>query len=215
MKNIFLSTVIFLFSLMLISCGKTSSEKDVTKSKDTKTTTNKTAENQVAGNETNSGSVSNPNLFTVEAVEKSGSKNTSPNVIWTEDGKKVSLNDLKGKVVLLNFWATWCGPCIREMPDLSTISEEMKGKDFRLIGMNVFQQDGTKKVDDFLKSSPVKYTVLDGNQEVVDAFGEATGENVEAVPTTFIIDKKGKIAETIVGARNKEAFVKIINKYLN
>ena len=101
------------------------------------------------------------------------------------------------------------------MPDLSSISDEMSDKDFRMIGMNVFQQEKSAKVSDFLKSKPVSYTVLDGNQEVVDAFGEASGNNLEAVPTTFIIDKKGNIAETIVGSRKKEDFVKIINKYLN
>ncbi|MCY7361934.1 MAG: hypothetical protein LH629_07710, partial [Ignavibacteria bacterium] len=70
-------------------------------------------------------------------------------------------------------------------------------------------------VEDFLKTNPVSYTILDANKEVVDAFSEADGKNIEAVPTTFIVDKNGKIAETIIGGRSKEAFLKIINKYLN
>ena len=56
--------------------------------------------------------------------------------------------------------------------------------------------------------------ILDGNQEIVDAFGEADGSQIQAVPTTFIIDKNGKIAETIVGGRSRQ-FLEIINKYLN
>lgn len=154
-------------------------------------------------------------LYKVDKVEKQNGKKVAPNFIWNENGKQMSLNDLKGKVVLVNLWATWCGPCIKEMPDLSKVSDELKDKNFRMLGMNIFQQEGSKKVEDFLKTNPVTYTVLDGNREVVDAFSEASGSNIEAVPTTFIIDKDGKIAETIVGARPKEVFLSTINKYLN
>lgn len=213
MKKIILCFTIFVFSAILISCGKDSSESETTKKMETKTV--ETKQNQTSNTETPNTNSTTPNLYTVEAVEKSSGKKISPNVIWSEGGKQTSLNDLKGKVILLNFWATWCGPCIKEMPDLSSISDEMNDKEFRMIGMNVFQQEKSAKVSDFLKSKPVSYTVLDGNQEVVDAFGEASGNNLEAVPTTFIIDKNGKIAETIVGSRKKEDFVKIINKYLN
>jgi len=214
MRNVISVITIIVISAIMFSCGKESIEKTDATNDSKKLETNSTnTKNTVQESETKK--VSNSNLYKVEAVEKSSEKKISPNVIWSEDGKKSSLDDLKGKVVLLNFWATWCGPCIREMPDLSSISEELKDKDFKMLGMNVFQQEKSMKVEDFLVKSPVSYTILDGNQEVVDAFGEATGENIEAVPTTFIIDKKGKIAETIVGARKKEDFVKLINKYLN
>lgn len=154
-------------------------------------------------------------LYKVEKVEKASGKKDAPNFSWTERGKQSSLDGLKGNVVLVNLWATWCGPCIKEMPALSQISEELKDKNFKMIGMNVFHQEGTKKVEDFLKTNPVTYIILDGNQEVVDAFGEANGKQIDAVPTTFIIGKDGKIAETIVGGRDKETFLKAINKYLN
>ncbi|MBK8552384.1 MAG: TlpA family protein disulfide reductase [Ignavibacteria bacterium] len=154
-------------------------------------------------------------LYKVEKVEKLGGKKVAPNFTWTAGGKEMSLKDLKGNVVLVNLWATWCGPCIKEMPALSSISEELKDKKFTMLGLNVFQQDGSKKVGDFLKTNPVSYTILDGNQELVDAFSEATGSNIEAVPTTFIIDKDGKIAETIIGGRDKDSFLKAINKYMN
>ncbi|MEO6694026.1 MAG: TlpA disulfide reductase family protein [Ignavibacteria bacterium] len=154
-------------------------------------------------------------LYKIEKVEKNSVKQVAPNFSWTENGKSSSLDGLKGNVVLINLWATWCGPCIKEMPALSQLSEELKDKNFKMIGMNVFQQEGSKKVEDFLKTNPVAYTILDGNQEVVDAFGEATGKPIDAVPTTFIIGKDGKIAETIIGGRDKETFLKAINKYLN
>lgn len=198
----------------LIACNKDKVEKQSSEKlnekkealNDQKTTNNK---------EVSSKQSDNPKLFKVEKVEKSKVKKFAPNFVWDENGKKMSLNDLKGNVVLVNLWATWCGPCIKEMPDLSKISEELKDKNFRIIGMNVFQQEGAKKVEDFLKTNPVAYTILDGNQELVDAFGEADGKNIDAIPTTFIIDKNGKISETIIGGRDKEAFLKVINKYMN
>jgi thiol-disulfide isomerase/thioredoxin len=154
-------------------------------------------------------------LYKIESVEKAGGKKVAPNFTWTENGKTMSLKDLKGNVVLVNLWATWCGPCIREMPALSKISNDLKDKNFKMLGMNVFQQEGSKKVEDFLKTNPVSYTILDGNNDVVQAFSEANGTVIDAVPTTFIIDKDGKIAETIVGGRDESSFLKSINKYLN
>lgn len=196
------------------SCNKES----VDKQSSTKTNEKKEALNQEKNNSgkdvatTNS---LNSNLFKLDKVEKSAGSKSAPNFFWTEKGSQVSLKDLKGKVILVNLWATWCGPCVREMPDLSKISEELKEKNFRMLGVNVFQQANSKKVEDFLKSNPVSYTIIDGSQEIVDAFSEADGKPIEAVPTTFIIDKSGKIAETIIGGRDKETFLKLINKYLN
>ncbi|MEO8447518.1 MAG: TlpA disulfide reductase family protein [bacterium] len=198
---------------VIASCNKDTVEQKSTEKMNEK----KEALNDKKGSDNTTTNVSTGDiqLYKVEKVEKQSGKKIAPNFMWTEDGKKMSLADLKGKVVLVNLWATWCGPCIKEMPDLSKISNELKDKDFRLLGMNVFQQENSKKVEDFLKTNPVTYTILDGNTEVVDALGEASGGNIEAVPTTFIIDKEGKIAETIVGGRSKEAFLTIINKYLN
>ncbi len=196
------------------SCNKES----VDKQSSTKTNEKKEALNQEKNNSgkdvANTNSV-NSNLFKLDKVEKSAGSKSAPNFFWTEKGSQVSLKDLKGKVILVNLWATWCGPCVREMPDLSKISEELKDKNFRMLGLNVFQQANSKKVEDFLKSNPVSYTIIDGSQEIVDAFSEADGKPIEAVPTTFIIDKSGKIAETIIGGRDKETFLKLINKYLN
>ncbi|MEO8665009.1 MAG: TlpA disulfide reductase family protein [Ignavibacteria bacterium] len=188
------------------SSDKMNEKKEALSESDKKTTENKEVSNKTSDD---------LKLYTIEKVEKLGGKKIAPNFTWTENGKSMSLKDLKGNVVVVNMWATWCGPCIKEMPDLSKLSEELKDKKFKMLGMNVFQQDGSKNVGDFLKTNPVSYTILDGNQEVVDAFSEANGSNIEAVPTTFVIDKEGKIAETIVGGRSKDAFIKIIEKYMN
>ncbi|MBV6479898.1 MAG: Thiol-disulfide oxidoreductase ResA [Ignavibacteria bacterium] len=214
MKLSNLITVFFAIMLFVsLSCGKDEVEKQSSQKLNEKKENlqqNKTAEQKEVTDKTSS-----IKLFKVDKTEKSAGKKIAPNFYWTEDGKQISLKDLKGNVVLVNFWATWCGPCIKEMPDLSSIFAELKDKNFKMIGMNVFQQPNSKKVDDFLKTNPVTYMVLDGNQELVDAFSEADGSKIEAVPTTFIINKEGKISETIVGARDKATFLKSINKYLN
>jgi len=209
-----LSLVLTFTIFSIFGCGKDEIEKQTSEKLNEKKESlkqDKPAEPKEVSNKT----ADNIKLFKVEKTEKSAGKKTAPNFTWTEDGKQMSLKDLKGNVVLVNFWATWCGPCIREMPDLSSIYSELKDKNFKMIGMNVFQQPSSKKVEDFLKTNPVSYTILDGNQEVVDAFGEADGAVIEAVPTTFIINKDGKISETIIGGRDKASFLKSINKYLN
>lgn len=214
MKNLKRILFLLIVTIFLVGCNKdkidqTSSDK--MNEKKEALNDRKTSEGKEVVNKTSD----DLKLYKVESVEKLSGKKVAPNFVWSENGKKMSLKDLKGNVVLVNLWATWCGPCIKEMPDLSKISEELKDKNFKMLGMNVFQQPSSKKVEDFLKTNPVSYTILDGNQELVDAFSEADGSNIEAVPTTFIIDKNGKIAETIVGSRNKEGFLKSINKYMN
>jgi thiol-disulfide isomerase/thioredoxin len=215
MKKLRIFFLLSLTAFIGVGCNKDNidqqSSNKMNEKKEVLNTDKKIAEDKEVSNKTDDGI----KLYKVEGVEKNSGKKVAPNFTWNENGKKMSLKDLKGNVVLVNLWATWCGPCVKEMPDLSKISDELKDKNFKLLGMNVFQQEGSKKVEDFLKTNPVSYVVLDGNQEIVDAFGEADGANIEAVPTTFIIDKDGKIAETIIGGRSKEAFLKTINKYMN
>lgn len=213
MKNLKILSVLILGLMFLSSCNKEAVDQKSSEKLNEKKeaiSDQKTTENTPVSN-----SNATLDLHKIEKVDKSSGKKVAPNFTWTKDGKEMSLKDMKGKVVLVNLWATWCKPCIKEMPDLSAISEEMEGKDFEMIGVNVFQQNGSKKVEDFLATNPVSYTILDGNQEVVDALGEADGSPVEAVPTTFLIDKNGKIVETIIGGRSKETFLTSINKYLN
>jgi thiol-disulfide isomerase/thioredoxin len=190
-------------AILLFGCNKKTETTDKPK---------ETPKNEIKKVEDNTGGLK---LYKMETVEASKEKNIAPNFTWTENGTKKSLNDLKGKVVLLNFWATWCGPCKKEMPDLSKISEELKDKNFQMIGLNVFQQASAPKIEDFLKANPVSYTTVDGNDELVQAFAKASGNDLSAVPTTFILDKNGKIVETVVGGRDKESFLKLINKHLN
>lgn len=199
MKIVNVITIIILSTLLTsCSCNKNKTQTTPNKQKQ-QTETTKSSDSKV---------------FKIQSVEKSSGENIAPNFTWDENGTTKSLSDLKGKIVLLNLWASWCPPCIKEMPALSEISEELKDKNFQIIGLNVFERT-TGKAESFINAKPVSYTIVEGNEEVVQAFSEAIGSPIEAIPTTFIINKDGKIEETIIGGRDKETFLKSINKYLN
>lgn len=204
-KNILIAFAL-VFSIALYSCGK----------KDSSTADNKT-DNTPVPTKTNSDTktTSAASYYTVSSVTGSSAKNVAPNFTWEENGKKMSMSDLKGNVVLVNLWATWCGPCKKEIPDLSKISQEMKDKNFKMIGVNVFQNPKSQPIGEFLASNPIPYTILDAGEDFVKAFSDATKSDIEAVPTTFVVDKKGNIVETIVGARDEATFKSTINKYMN
>lgn len=203
-KNILIAFALVL-SIAVYSCGKKEEKVTETKKDNTPTPTQTTGTTQTKA----------ASYYTVSSVTGSSSKNVAPNFTWDENGKKMSMADLKGNVVLVNLWATWCGPCKKEIPDLAKISQDMKDKNFKMIGVNVFQNPKSQSIGDFLSSNPIPYTILDAGEDFVKAFSDATKSDIEAVPTTFVVDKKGNIVETIVGARDEETFKTTINKYLN
>jgi peroxiredoxin len=122
-------------------------------------------------------------------------------------GKEYSLSQYKGKVVLINFFTFFCGPCRDEMPDLNKIFQEYKGKGFETIGIGL-SSDPTQ-LRFLVKQLGLDYPVLLGDEQVSKAYG-----NIEVVPTTFIIDKQGNIVHKVLGTRKKEEFVKMIQALL-
>jgi thiol-disulfide isomerase/thioredoxin len=110
------------------------------------------------------------------------------------NGHPVTLSQFKGKVVVLNFWATWCPPCRAEMPSMERLNEVYGGKDFVLLAVNV-EEDGKENVQAFLEKNPHHFTILlDSNLKVQDLYG------VYQFPETFIINKKGDVVERVIGA---------------
>jgi len=208
MKKNLLIVCVLALSVMLAACSKKDSS---TTSTDTKKESTSPTPTTTTGTTTNASA----SYFKVSSVENASGKNVAPNFTWEENGKKMSMNDLKGNVVLVNLWATWCGPCKKEIPDLMKISNEMKNEKFKMIGVNVFQNPKSQSIDAYLKENPISYTILDADDSFVKAFSESTKSDIEAVPTTFVVDKKGNIVETIVGMRDEAGFKSVINKYLN
>ncbi len=102
------------------------------------------------------------------------------------------LSDAKGKIVLLNFWATWCPPCRDEIPSIQKLWNAMKGKNFTVMGVSIGESEGT--VRDFVGKNKMSYPVfLDSSGAIGTAFG------ARSIPTTYVIDKTGKAIAGIVG----------------
>ncbi|MEQ1802098.1 MAG: TlpA disulfide reductase family protein [Gammaproteobacteria bacterium] len=101
-------------------------------------------------------------------------------------GEAVSLGGLKGQVVLINFWATWCGPCRKEMPLLEQIQKKYAPLGFTMLGVNV--EEDTRLMDTFLKDVPVSFPIL-----LDPANGVSKLYNVSAMPSTVIVDRKGNV----------------------
>ena len=102
------------------------------------------------------------------------------------DGKTVSLSQFKGDVVMINFWASWCGPCRQEMPLLDDIYKQYKDMGFVLLGVNV--EPDAQSADAWLKKTPVSYPILyDPKSQVSQLY------QVQAMPTTVIVDRQGNV----------------------
>ena len=122
-------------------------------------------------------------------------------------GKDYSLSQFKGKVVVINFFTFFCGPCRDEMPDLNKINNELKGRGLVTLGI-ALSSDPTQ-IRFLVKQLGLEYPVLIGNDKVSDDYG-----SIAVVPTTVIIDKEGNVAQRIEGTRKKEAFLKLIEPLL-
>jgi len=108
------------------------------------------------------------------------------------DGRTVRLSDFRGKGVVLNFWATWCGPCKIEMPWLTELQQQYAAQGLVVIG--VAMDDEPDKVARFVKDVGADYTILMGKESVGDAYG-----GVQFLPGTFYIDREGRIVERVFG----------------
>lgn len=123
------------------------------------------------------------------------------------DGKQVKLSDFRGKIVILNFWATWCPPCREEIPGFVKLQKEYKN-DLVILGVSL--DTGSKgDVVPFMKKFKMNYPVLFGSTEVVRDYG-----GIQSIPTTFIIDQKGNIVNNFIGFRNESIFKTEIEKML-
>lgn len=113
------------------------------------------------------------------------------------DGKQVKLSALRGRVVLVNFWATWCPPCRREMPSLERLSRQMSGQPFIILAVNVGEDpDIVFPFTGTLEPAPTFPLLFDRNSSVLRSF------QVKGLPTSFIVDKSGRIAFRAVGGRD-------------
>jgi len=134
----------------------------------------------------------------------------------TDDIKSI-MDANKGKVVLLNFWATWCKPCVKEFPDLVKLQNNYKDKGFVLVFISADMPEEIKsKVTPFLNQEKVDFTTYYiGSDKPEDIINYVDKDWQGAIPSTYIYDKDGNVKTSILGTKSYEQFETEINKYLN
>jgi thiol-disulfide isomerase/thioredoxin len=111
------------------------------------------------------------------------------------DGKKVSLQNYRGKVVFLNIWATWCGPCRSEMPSMEIVYQRYKGRGLEMLALNL--QEGKSEIETFMRQNKLTFPVImDQDGRIGNQYG------IRAIPTTYILDRQGRVVLRLVGSIN-------------
>jgi thiol-disulfide isomerase/thioredoxin len=124
------------------------------------------------------------------------------------DGKTLSLASLRGKAVLLNFWATWCGPCKTEMPWLVDLQKKYGPEGLQVVGVAMDDTED-KEIADFAHKMGVNYIILKGTEKVGDLYG-----GVEGLPLTYYLDRSGKVVDETVGLVSESLIEDAIKKAL-
>jgi thiol-disulfide isomerase/thioredoxin len=131
--------------------------------------------------------------------------------LQTLDGKSLKLSDLRGKAVLLNFWATYCGPCKIEMPWFVELQKQYGPQGFQIVGLSMDDSStSTEEIAKFVKDLGINYPVVLGKESVAQSYG-----GVGVLPTTFFLDRDGKIIAREFGLQSRSVFVEDIKKALS
>jgi len=157
--------------------------------------------------------------YTLQAQEEDAAK--TPGLVKAADfqltdleGNTVKLSDYKGKVVILDFWATWCPPCVKEIPHFNKLTKKFGKKGLVALGVSV-DRDGLKAVEKFKSKNAIDYRVAISNDTTYKTYQSYLPEEERGgIPFTFVIDKEGYIREHFVGYRPMEVFVKAIKPLL-
>lgn len=143
------------------------------------------------------------------SVKPPQKRNNAPDFALRDgDGKAVKLSDYKGKVVLLNFWATWCGPCRLEIPWFMDFEQKFKDRGFAVIGV-AMDDEGWEVVKPYVEKMKMNYRIVVGDEMTAARYG-----GIDAMPSTFIIDKDGRIAAVHIGLVSKSSYQHDIEQLL-
>ena len=126
----------------------------------------------------------------------------------TLDGQSFNLSSLRGRVVILNFWATWCGPCRGEIPEFNVMQRELGGRGLSIVG--VTSHDTPEQIREFQKDVPQDYTVVVGAGDTPERFNNGPG-----LPVTYVLDREGRVREKIVGPKDRAGFESLVRPLLD
>jgi thiol-disulfide isomerase/thioredoxin len=157
------------------------------------------------------GPLARPGVGSLTSVAKA-TGDVAPDFSWSDATGEHRLSDYRGRVVMINFWGTWCPPCRRELPALVKIREELSRDKFEIIGINVGEQPRggasvEQHVGEFAQQNRIRYPLVIADENLANAYG-----GIEVVPTTIIVNGEGRIVERIQGSREEEAFRSLIQK---
>ena len=142
-----------------------------------------------------------PTTVKAASVKPDSQRRDAPDFTLKDaDGKTVHLSQYRGKVVLLDFWATWCDPCRLEIPWFIDLQRKNKDRGFEVLGV-CMDDEGWEVVKPFMKSVGMNYRVVIGNDETTQLYG-----GVDSLPSTFLIDRQGKIAAIHIGLASRKVF---------
>lgn len=149
-------------------------------------------------------------IKTVKTIKEEPVRDKAPDfVLEGIAGEKVRLSDHKGKVIIIDFWDTWCAPCKTEIPGFVKLQKEWGDKGVQIIGI-AFAKQGVNAVKTFAENYKINYPIGICDEGTYNSYGPIAG-----IPTTFIIDKKGRIYEEYVGYRPEEVFVNDIKNLIS
>src|ERR1017187_9069623 len=143
------------------------------------------------------------------SLKPDGERHAAPDFALKDaNGKTVRLSDYRGKVVLVDFWATWCGPCKLEIPWFMEFERKYKDRGLAVLGLSM-DDDGWQSVKPFIQEMRVNYRVMIADERTGDLYG-----GIEALPTAFLIDREGRVAIEHVGVSSRRDFEDGIEKLL-
>jgi peroxiredoxin len=143
------------------------------------------------------------------AASSADSRRPSPDFVLRDiSGKEVKLSDLRGKVVILDFWATWCAPCREEIPGFIDLQDRYRDRGLEIVGVSV-DQGGISVVAPFARQMRINYTMLVDGMGVANLFG-----GIQGIPTTFVLDRQGRIVKRFTGLVEHSVFEGLIKELL-